>query len=563
MMRRRVSHDGVTVNAVAGCHVVLLGLDVDERKRAGLRGFAIRRSDPEEEEIYWMKGTKTFRSVEPNPAAGEQFSSLLHPFQSFQWADYSAKPDREYTYDVVPMRGDPGALTRDAAVTVTIRTEPIEAVDHTILFNRGAVATQEYARRFQNRPPEEAGPGAYEWLSRGLLEGVLAFIARASDGSHGLKGAFYEFQWPAVLNALRDAKARGADVEIVFDDILKDSGPRKKNETAIKKVRIKSLCTPRENGTLMHNKFLVLTKDSKAQALLFGSTNMTENGIFGHANCVHVVEDPIAADRYLAYFKQLRRDPEPSPRKSDYKAWTIANSPAPTNLARDSMTPVFSPRGNADALTWYADLAASAQNALFMTFAFGMNPLFRGVYSRDDAILRMALMEKEWTGKNKEVQIAAIRALQRRSNVVIAVGNRIPLTGFDQWLAELDRIVDQVNIHWIHTKFMLVDPLSDDPVVVTGSANFSLPSTTANDENMLVIRGSRRVADIYLGEFFRLHAHYAFRQAVRIFLDEHPNKTPADFAQRFLVDDDDWTEDYFTPDDRNGRYVRRRYFSGS
>jgi len=37
--------------------------------------------------------------------------------------------------------------------------------------------------------------------------------------------------------------------------------------------------------------------------------------------------------------------------------------------------------------------------------------------------------------------------------------------------------------------------------VVTGSANFSAASTNANEENMMVIRNSTRIADIYLGEF--------------------------------------------------------------
>ena len=41
-------------------------------------------------------------------------------------------------------------------------------------------------------------------------------------------------------------------------------------------------------------------------------------------------------------------------------------------------------------------------------------------------------MEKEWNGKRKEAQIAAIRKLQARRNMVIAVGNRIPLNNFDQ-----------------------------------------------------------------------------------------------------------------------------------
>jgi phosphatidylserine/phosphatidylglycerophosphate/cardiolipin synthase-like enzyme len=63
-----------------------------------------------------------------------------------------------------------------------------------------------------------------------------------------------------------------------------------------------------------------------------------------------------------------------------------------------------------------------------------------------------------------------------------------------------------------HTKFMVIDPLGDDPIVVTGSANFSESSTTGNDENMLFIRGNSRVADIYLGEYMRLWNHYAFRE---------------------------------------------------
>ena len=62
---------------------------------------------------------------------------------------------------------------------------------------------------------------------------------------------------------------------------------------------------------------------------------------------------------------------------------------------------------------------------------------------------------------------------------------------------------------------MLVDPLGDDPLVVTGSANFSQPSQRINDENMLVIRGDTRVADIYFGEFMRIFDHHYARYLVR------------------------------------------------
>jgi phosphatidylserine/phosphatidylglycerophosphate/cardiolipin synthase-like enzyme len=560
-MRVRTVAGGLTVNAVAGSYVVVLGLNVDDPLRAGLRGFAIQREDKTEGETFWMKGMKTFASVEPHPAAGEQFSSLEHPFQTFQWADYSAKPGYTYTYTVVAMTGKPGSMKQGTAVSVTVTTESITD-DHTIHFNRGAAASQEYARRFLNRPPNEVGQGAYDWLSRGLIEGIISFIERAKGKKFGLKGAFYEFQWPTVLKALHDAKGRGASVEIVFDDIDNETGPHGDNEDAIKLAGIKALTKPRSRGTLMHNKFLVLTENNKPTAVLFGSTNLTLNGLFGHANCTHIVENAKIVAKYLSYFAKLKTDPDTSGRGNPYKKWTIVQTPAPTKTFEDGMTAVFSPRANLDALKWYGTLADSATEALFMTFAFGMNQVFKTIYSKKDEVLRVGLMEKEWNGKNKEAQIDAIRKIQALPNVVIAIGNRIPLNGFDRWLGEIDRITNKVNVHWIHLKFMLVDPLSENPIVVTGSANFSDASTQTNDENMLVIKDNKRVADIYLGEYMRLYSHYAFREAVSIFLAKNPHAKPEDMKQGFLIEKGDWTEQYFDPKDTSGRRARRLYFAG-
>jgi hypothetical protein len=546
---------------VAGSYVVVLGLNITAGMRKGLRGFAIKRTDRTEKETYWISGTKVFESVEPHPAPGGQFSSLIHPFQSFQWSDYSAKPGYSYTYTIVAMYGDPGALEQRLSVDVSVTTEPVEGEKHTIHFNRGSPATQEYARRFQNKVPSEVGPAAYEWLSRGLIEGIIAFVQRGKGARFGLKGAFYEFQWPAVLSELGAAKKRGVDVDVVFDDIDNSSGPHTANEKAIVACRIKSITTPRTNGTLMHNKFLVLTENKTPRAVLFGSTNLTENGLFGHANCTHVVENEEIAAKYLAFYDKLATDPETS-RGNTYKTWTVEQTPAPATKFVEGMAPVYSPRANIDALDWYGELAAGAKDALFMTFAFGMNDTFREVYGKDDSVLRFGLMEKEWNGKGKEAQIAAIRKLQARSNVTIAIGNRIPLNNFDQWLEELDRITSHVNVQWIHLKFMLVDPLSDKPVVVTGSANFSDASTRTNDENMLVIKDDTRVADIYLGEYMRLYSHYAFREAVNIFLEKNPHAKPEDMKQGFLIEDGDWTTTYFDPDDKSARMARRLYFAG-
>ena len=555
-MRLRKQHGGLSVNAVAGTHVVFFGLDLAASKRARCRGFGFKRFDHAEGDTIWLHGLKTFEKTEPHPAAGESFSTLRQPIQGFQWADYSAKPGTTYTYTVVALYGDPADLKQRITVEIEITTESEVGAVHSAFFNRGSVATQEYARRFQNRPPNIAGPGAYEWLSRGLLEAFVAFLGRAGPGWE-VHGACYEFQWPDALAAVRQAHQRGAKVHVLFDDM----GPSKANRAAIKAAKIRALCRGRVHGKLMHNKFFVLSRNGAPQAVWTGSTNLTENGIFGHANVGHVVEDVTIAQAFRDYWDRLAAD---SPVAAPYRSANEQASPAPPHPWKSVTTAVFSPRGaELDALQWYADIAGSAKQGLFMTFAFGMNQKFMDVYRRDDAVLRMALMEKEWGNPRTRAQeTQAIQQIRNRRNVVVAVGNRIVTNSFDRWLAEMSRIDPDVHVYWVHTKFMLVDPLGARPTVVTGSANFSKASTDTNDENMLVIRGDRRVADIYFGEYLRLYTHYAFRESVKIYTEKKQQGTPEDWKPQFLVDDDSWMAPYFDTHDRGGRETRRKYFGG-
>jgi phosphatidylserine/phosphatidylglycerophosphate/cardiolipin synthase-like enzyme len=95
-----------------------------------------------------------------------------------------------------------------------------------------------------------------------------------------------------------------------------------------------------------------------------------------------------------------------------------------------------------------------------------------------------------------------------------------------------------VHVPFIHCKFLLRDPLSNDPIVVTGSANFSDASTNDNDENMVVIRGDKRVADIYFTEFNRLFNHYYFRSVT------HRSRPTGTLKALLLVEDDSWLSKY-------------------
>ncbi len=63
-MRTQRTSDGLTVQAVAGSHVMLLGWDFPKSKCKRLAGFGVNRTFHEEEEAFWLRGMKTFEATE-------------------------------------------------------------------------------------------------------------------------------------------------------------------------------------------------------------------------------------------------------------------------------------------------------------------------------------------------------------------------------------------------------------------------------------------------------------------------------------------------------------------
>ena len=168
-MRASRTNNGLTVRAIAGSHVVLLGINMPRADCDGHMGFAIHRTDYLGQEAKWMRGLKTFEETDPGFVAGSTYSTREHPVQGFSWSDYSAKPGRRYKYRVLALKGTPRDLQPFREVEVSVTTEAEAGGDNDVYFNRGAAASQEYARRFGNVRPDEGDPGdgRWVWLSRG------------------------------------------------------------------------------------------------------------------------------------------------------------------------------------------------------------------------------------------------------------------------------------------------------------------------------------------------------------------------------------------------------------
>jgi hypothetical protein len=567
-MRISKTVDGLTIQATAGTYVVLMGMDLDAAKVDQLLGFSIERTNHATGETYWMWNdilfpandavTKADRDAgnKPNPAL---FESGTNPFQEFLRGDYTVSPGQQYTYRVVAQGGTPDQLVALAEASVDVTTETVEHPDgHAVWFNRAAAASQAYASRFGNKRPEDIPDrAAYIWLSRGLEEALLAFIANAADATWALRGSIYEFQYPGALDALRAAHQAGADVQVLFDDTAKSGSPAAPNEAAIATAHIKSITAPRSTGsTIKHNKFLVLCHNDTPVAVWTGSTNWTESGLFGHANVGHALWDQTIAAEYLDYWTELSGNPA----GPELKPWTLAATPLPEQADHSpeaGVHCVFSPRPDDSALDWYADQVRHATGGTFIAAPFGLSGSIKTVFAEHVNQLRYALVDDD----NSRTVDLSVRDGQQENQ--ISGGAYIP-DHLGQWLKETNskKIGLSKFVVYIHTKILLINPLSDDPIVITGSANFSNNSTDSSDENMLVIRGNTRVADIYLTEYMRLFNQYRFR--ARLKLD--PNTPGPDPKSGVTVDTtlavtSDWAKPYYDINDP-GRYQERLLFTG-
>jgi phosphatidylserine/phosphatidylglycerophosphate/cardiolipin synthase-like enzyme len=618
-MRKRASKNGVSVHAIAGTEVVLLGLDATKTAVRGLLGFSIYKKKGKGKETT-LGGGKIFKDVH---GEGKQSSikSDQAPIQLFMWSDYSASPNTAYTYRVVPVYGKPDAQKPGQSVSVTIKTEAPDDGTHGVFFNRGVAGSQAYARHFGKhrrlykipmgfsgreiwkefvKPEDVPDREANKWLSRGLEEAMLDYIGQARGEEYGLRAAIYELTHMPAIQAFVDAFESGADVQIVHHGKTVRDFDLKSNAKAVTTVkyddgrtstikkkevlefrpkdgvaraahacisriglrpepdraawkkklrRFEKMFTDRTNTTIAHNKFIVLLKNGKPVQVWTGSTNFTGGGIYGQSNVGHIVRDEEVAQRYLDYWEKVHGDPEKSKPKTDddsagMKYWTVNQQPDLTGAPpADSITPVFSPRSSNAMLNWYADRMSKAKNSVHFTAAFSVaNQIFEKVTKNkktaDGAPYQRYLLLEGIGGLMKDKYPVMAKCKQNS----IAWGEIMKTReGVHQEIETLTGLNDHVN--YLHTKYMLIDPLSDDPVVITGSANFSDASTVNNDENMLIIRGNTRVADIFLGEFMRLFNHFRARNIANAQTEAQAEES------QYLIPNSTWTKAYYIKGD--------------
>jgi phosphatidylserine/phosphatidylglycerophosphate/cardiolipin synthase-like enzyme len=530
-MRRltKNSDDTFRVKAYAGTNGVLLAFDLDEARRSGILGFAIEHKEGDRP-WQWLLSSLTFPGKTHTIATWGATPTNLAPIQKFRWADYTVAPGSTCRYRVHLAYAGETALGE--ALEVEVTTDDGKPRDHRVHFNRAVAASQAFGRKFpelddllqqrKDMPVEEWPPAPRTWLENGLLDAILRFIGRAKDEEWALDVAIYEYELKAIVDAVNAAHQRNVHVRVLYHA---KEGDEQTSQNVASLWRIPAaMKRGRVTTRIFHDKFIILSKinaegQRQPQAVLCGSTNFTANGVYRQANVVHQSDDKDLAASYLRLFDVVWDEPADV---ASTRTWITANNPI------DAGVPIFagfSPRsGKTDLAEFVNVITAANVDVLFATaFKLPENILNALLGKANDDVLRFGI-------QNTASKITGFHADRTAEFTTPALLSG----GLEGWVKEGLR--GQKGNLLVHTKAIVANFTTPNPVVISGSHNLSVPASNANDENYLIMRDDTDLADRYGLEILRFYEHYRFRYyAKKLALKE----------VRPLEVDDSWADDYY------------------
>ena len=523
------AQDTFRVKAYAGTNGVLLAFDLDKARKPGFLGFAIEQKEGDKP-WQWLLSSLTFPGKTHTIPKWGATPSNLAPIQKFRWADYSIEPGTTCRYRVHLAYVGQSALGE--ALEIEVTTDDGKPKDHRVYFNRAVAASQSFGRKFsdldkllhENKDMHiEDWPAApREWLENGLLDGILGFISRAKDETWALDVAIYEYELKAIIDAVNEAHNRHVEVRVLYHAKAGDE-QTSENEDNLKKIPADKK-RGRVTSKIFHDKFIVLSRIDAAgnrepQAVLCGSTNFTENGVYRQANVVHLMDDKTVAARYLELFGVVWNAPADVPAT---RKWITANNPMDPGK---KLFAGFSPRSGKTDLEEFINIIKAADKDLLFATAFKLpdDILNALLGAANDPVLRFGI-------QNTASRITGFHADRTADFTTPALLS----DGLEGWVKEGLR--GQRGNLLVHTKVVVANFTTDNPIVLSGSHNLSVPASNGNDENYLIMRGDTDLADRYGLEILRFYEHYRFRYyAKKLSLKQ----------ARPLEIDDSWADDYY------------------
>ncbi|MEP7265914.1 MAG: phospholipase D-like domain-containing protein [Bacteroidota bacterium] len=281
-----------------------------------------------------------------------------------------------------------------------------------------------------------------------------------------------------IINAINNAYTIGTQVRIIYDGNYPLAGIQQLNPA------IPKLSSPPADFyyNIDHNKFVIADAGSSSATVITGSTNFSNGQLYDDANNMVIIRDQSMAKIYTMEFEEIWGTSAAIPDllQSRFGYYKKDNTPHQVQVGNILMESYFSPSDNVNFVI-NDKLKNADYNLYFALLIFTKSDFAAQIVQKITNGILVAGIVDDTSGTG---------AASVYNSIHNAAGSNM-------------QINTPTGSEILHHKYLIVDQnSSSDPLVLTGSHNWSFTAETANDENSIVIHDAL-IANQYYQEFYK------------------------------------------------------------
>lgn len=353
------------------------------------------------------------------------------------------------------------------------------AFDDFVLLRDSILSSSGWIKTYFNHPVNNSVSNGVNaiFLNQTADDTLVRYIDSAK---YSIDVAVYNYSQSAsianISGAINNAYNRGVKIRWIYDGSSTNSGLSQLD------TNINTFASPTSgNYGIMHNKFIIVDAQSPNpdDAIVWtGSTNWNYQQFYNDVNNIIIIQDKNIANAYTTEFNEMWGDTGlvPDTVLSRFGPYKSNNTFHTFYIGGKKVELYFSPTDSVNSHL-LSSLSSANDDLYFGIYAFNYNTTADSIMSRVQSGVYTAGIMDAWSQS-----YATYTTLQAVMGSNLKVFANTPTL--------------------YHNKFLIADPCNtiSDPLVFTGSYNWTNSAETKNDENILIIHDDT-IANIYYQSF--------------------------------------------------------------
>jgi len=273
-----------------------------------------------------------------------------------------------------------------------------------------------------------------------------------------------------------------------------------------------------QSSVYAHNKFVVFVTGGAAIRVWTGSTNWSPHGVYTQVNNGLMVSNADVADAYLGEWKRLEAAGNTTPPpafENVQEQYHFTKSGVSTSVF---FSPHHIPKvdgANSPDIHYAAALIRGAKQGILTLmldpgWTNSLLQTIRQVSEADRNLYVRGVVNSDPTvnpGKNATDTVGFLHgheAIPSNYDIVLPGTAKSPDEPIEDYLGRVGIVV-------VHSKIIVIDPLGEHPVIMTGSHNMGVKAATINDDNLIIIENDRDLAIAYAVSAISVVNHFWWR----------------------------------------------------